>query len=168
MLRLKVWTQDKIRKFAINFRETDSLEIVIKNGCRKHGINGVQMVAEEEGTFLADEEDLLYYTANGKPVLLLPRNEKWIPISIEELSTSNNPLDNTFQNLENTVNTENLNYEQLEIDDPMSANEPQTPQLDEPQMDNGDLNNQNGQPKDTELQRNLKLYLEDKKDSFRS
>lgn len=116
MIRLKVWSNDRVEKFAVHFSDEDDVQDIIGKGSKKLNINGVQLVAEEDGTIVDDNVDLLYYAQQSKPVLLLRQGEIWtsenvlisLPLLSQEVTSLNSELSENNSKISNATAEGNL------------------------------------------------------------
>ena len=97
MHRLKVRFCDRSKKFAVKFtNQGDILENVMQKGCELLQILGTRLVAEDDGTLVADENDVMYYTFTiRKPVLLLEDGKTWFPASLHSFQEKHRALGKT-------------------------------------------------------------------------
>ena len=106
MHRLKVWSCDRSKKFAIKFtNEGDILKNVMQKGCELLQILGTRLVAEDDGTLVADEDDVMYYTQIDKPVLLLEDGEIWFPPNLHSLKNNTESLEKQRSSMEIDLET---------------------------------------------------------------
>lgn len=88
MPRLRIWSADRLRRIAINITEVDNLDTILQRGCMKLNLLGVQLVANEDGTLITDDDDVQYYVTNDEPLLLLLENERWVRQDISDSHSS--------------------------------------------------------------------------------
>lgn len=75
MLRIKVWSSDRLKKCIIAFTGENAINEIITKANQKLRLNGKILVAEDDGTSILEDDDILYYVEKEKPILLLEDNQ---------------------------------------------------------------------------------------------
>lgn len=82
MPRIKVWSCNRRKKYAVTFIIEEDVEVVTKKGCEKLNCLVRKLVAEDDGTEVDNIDGLVYYSSIDNPILLLEEEEIWLPANM--------------------------------------------------------------------------------------
>ena len=123
MPRIKIWSCNRQKKYAVTFNVEEDIEVVIKKGCEKLNCLGRKLVAEDDGTEVDDMDGLLHYSSIDKPIILLKEDEIWVSSNINFVENveigqlRNKNSDNIGQDAETIEQQKNTNNAENHVDE---------------------------------------------------
>ncbi|XP_033221644.1 uncharacterized protein LOC117175911 [Belonocnema kinseyi] len=103
---------------------------------------GTRLVAEDDGTLVADEDDVMYYAKMDKAALLLEDGQTWFPENLHSLQKNTEPLGKQRSSIEMDQETNDV----FQIETENAVNEILT--VDANEDDNGPAEDDNGTAED--------------------